>query len=203
MGETVIEFTATDSNGNTAVCTFTITVIDNEAPQIDCPADFTVDTGVGNTQYEVPDFFATGVATANDNCTDPVTIYTQNPAEGELLDDGVYEVILTAEDEYGNISDCSFNLTVESVLGVSENLLENAVRIFPNPAKTEVTIAKSSDISLESATVFDITGRVIMTVNLKAMNQEKTIDISKFQSGIYLIKLESANATLTKQLLKK
>jgi len=88
-------------------------------------------------------------------------------------------------------------------LGVSENLLENAVRIFPNPAKTEVTIAKSSDISLESATVFDITGRVIMTVNLKAMNQEKTIDISKFQSGIYLIKLESANATLTKQLLKK
>lgn len=203
VGETVIEFTATDSNGNTAVCTFTITVIDNEAPQIDCPADFTVDTGVGNTQYEVPDFFATGVATANDNCTDPVTIYTQNPAEGELLDDGVYEVILTAEDEYGNISDCSFNLTVESVLGVSENLLENAVRIFPNPAKTEVTIAKSSDISLESATVFDITGRVIMTVNLKAMNQEKTIDISKFQSGIYLIKLESANATLTKQLLKK
>src|SRR5690606_32951394 len=36
VGTTTIEFTATDINGNASVCSFQITVIDNEAPVAVC-----------------------------------------------------------------------------------------------------------------------------------------------------------------------
>ena len=44
-------------------------------------------------------------------------LLSQDPAAGTLLPDGVYTVTMTAEDEYGNIGTCTFELTVESVLG--------------------------------------------------------------------------------------
>ena len=36
-GVTTVEFTATDFSGNTASCSFTISVLDNEAPRISKP----------------------------------------------------------------------------------------------------------------------------------------------------------------------
>jgi hypothetical protein len=41
-GINLIEFTATDGNGNEATCGFNIIVEDNEAPTIECPDDIAV-----------------------------------------------------------------------------------------------------------------------------------------------------------------
>ncbi|EDM44108.1 extracellular nuclease [unidentified eubacterium SCB49] len=202
VGISTIEFTATDLNNNEVSCLFTITVVDNEAPNIMCPTDFTVDPGEGNL-YEIPNFFETGEATANDNCTNPVTIFTQNPAVGEMLGDGVYEITLTAEDQYGNIADCNFNVTVDTTLGIQDNSLESIINIYPNPASQEVTIEKSKAILLDKMTIYDATGRVISTLDLKNMSQEKSIDISHLDSGLYLIEINSEKATITKQLIKQ
>ncbi len=194
---------AEDVNGNLAQCAATVTVVDTLAPEVTCPNNLTVDPGAGNLFYEVPDYFATGDATALDNCTDPVTIYTQDPAVGELLADGVYQVTLTAEDEYGNTGECTFELTVESVLGVQDNTLENSVNIFPNPATTKVTIAKRKEISLNAILIYDITGRLINSVDLKNMGQKETIDISHLQSGMYLLQINGEKTNITKQLIKE
>jgi hypothetical protein len=202
VGISTIEYTATDLNGNETICTFTITVQDNIAPVVTCPTDITIDPGVGNL-YEVPNFFTTGDASAEDNCTNPVTIISQNPAVGEMLEDGVYEVTLIAEDEYGNIGECTFSLTVETTLGIQGNTLENSIRIYPNPAKNEVTIAKNKAISLENVTIYDITGRLINTVDLKNMGEKQTIEISQLESGVYFLQINSEKANITKQLIKE
>ncbi|MAP54771.1 HYR domain-containing protein [Altibacter sp.] len=69
VGDTVIEFTATDASGNSSTCTFTITVNDVEGPMISCPLDITVDNDPGLCEavvnYAIP--------TATDNCPQPPT----------------------------------------------------------------------------------------------------------------------------------
>src|SRR5690606_34164855 len=125
---------ASDASGNLASCTSVVTVVDVLGPELTCPADQTVDPGPGNLFYIVPDYFATGDATADDNCTDPVTIPTQDPAPGSALPDGPHTITLTATDEYGNTSTCEFGLTVASIVGLDENSLDAGVALYPNPA---------------------------------------------------------------------
>jgi hypothetical protein len=194
---------AADASGNSATCTSTVTVVDLLAPIITCPADQTVDPGAGNLFYIVPDYIGTGEATAEDNCTDPVTITTQDPAAGSLISDGTYTVTITGEDSSGNVGTCSFELTVESVLGVESNELNNAISMYPNPAQDRVTISNSSNIQLETAVIFDLNGKKLSQIDLSTMQGEQVINISDLASGVYVVQLTSDTSSAIKRLVKE
>ena len=191
-----------DASGNIASCVAQVDVVDAMAPELTCPADQTVDPGAGNLNYEVPDYFADGDATATDNCTDPVTITTQDPAPGTLLPDGVYTVTLTAEDEYGNVATCTFELTVESTFGV-EDVLANAVSIYPNPARNVINITNGSAIGLDNATIYDVNGRLVQTIDLTNMTTEKSVDVSQLASGVYMVNIQGEGGNTIKRLIKE
>ncbi|MBL0146586.1 MAG: HYR domain-containing protein [Chitinophagaceae bacterium] len=67
VGVTTNTFVTTDASGNTATCSFTVTVTDDTPPLLTCPASITTTTGAGNTQcgkivtYTAP--------TGTDNCS--------------------------------------------------------------------------------------------------------------------------------------
>jgi len=111
VGTTTVTYTANDGNGNTAECSFDVTVTDTDAPIISCPADQTILTsaaGTGACEVILPDY--SGLAVASDLCG-AVTV-TQLPAAGTGLTVGDVEVItLTAEDESGNTASCTFSAT--------------------------------------------------------------------------------------------
>ncbi|WP_211362150.1 M36 family metallopeptidase [Aequorivita antarctica] len=193
-----------DNNGNLSTCTAVVTAVDLLAPVLTCPADQTVDPGAGNLFYIVPDYFGTGAATAIDNCTDPVTITTQDPAAGTPLPDGVYTITLTATDEYGNTSTCEFELTVESILGVGDNNANiGSVQMYPNPAKHTVMIGNPASLSLENLMIFDIRGRMVKTIDLRNMGAEKAIDVSEMAAATYLVIIQGENGQTTKRLIKE
>ncbi|WP_165805936.1 HYR domain-containing protein [Marixanthomonas spongiae] len=194
---------ASDASGNVASCTAELNVVDNLAPEVTCPEDQSVDPGEGNLFYEVPDYFATGEASALDNCTNPVTITSQDPAPGELIGDGVYTVTLTAEDEYGNVGTCTFELTVESILGVDENSLSNSISMYPNPADSQVTISNKSDIALENAVIYDINGKLINQYDLRNMQGQQVIDVSSLATGVYVVQITSETSSVSKRLIIK
>ena len=194
---------ASDASGNIASCTAEINVVDTVAPEVTCPEDQSVDPGEGNLFYEVPDYFATGEGSALDNCTDPVSITTQDPAPGELIPDGEYTVTLTAEDEYGNVGTCTFQLTVESVLGVDDNSLSSSIAMYPNPADSQVTITNKSNIALQNAVVYDINGKLISQYDLSNMQGERVIDVSALASGVYVVQITSDKSSVSKRLIKK
>lgn len=194
---------ASDSSGNLASCTSQVTVVDLLAPVVTCPDDVTVDPGVGNLFWEVEDYFALGTASATDNCTDPLTIFSQDPAPGTLLPDGVYTITMSAEDEYGNIGTCTFELTVESILGVDDNGLSDGIAIFPNPADSQVTISNATGIQLEKVAIYDVNGRLVNTIDLSDMQQEKTIDVSQLATGVYMLQIQSENESTVKRLVKE
>jgi|GEM_PF-814081 len=194
---------ASDASGNLAACQSMITVVDALAPEVTCPADQTVDPGPGNLFYTVPDYWAGGDATAADNCTDPVTVFSQDPPAGSQLPDGVYTVTLCATDEYGNEGCCTFELTVESILGAADNELGSAISMYPNPAAEQVTLANGSNILLDSAVIYDMNGKLVNTIDLRNMGSEMVIDVSQLASGVYMVQIAGEESTTVKRLIKE
>ncbi|QQX78099.1 MULTISPECIES: HYR domain-containing protein [Aequorivita] len=193
-----------DNNGNLATCMATVTAVDLLAPVVTCPADQTVDPGAGNLFYIVPDYFASGEATAVDNCTDPVTETTQDPAPGTALPDGIYTITLTATDAYGNVGTCDFELTVDTVLGAGEHSQDlGSITMFPNPAKHNVTIGNPKGLELESANIYDLTGRLVQSYSLKGMAGAKTLDVDNLAAATYVVIIKGKNGQTTKRLLKE
>jgi hypothetical protein len=72
LGTTTVTWTVTDINGNTSSCIQTITVTDDQAPIITCPADQN-DVVDASCEFIIPDY--TALATATDN-SDPVLTIT-------------------------------------------------------------------------------------------------------------------------------
>ena len=194
---------ASDASGNLASCTSVVTVVDLLGPEVTCPADQTVDPGPNNLFYVLPDYFDTGEATAADNCTDPLTIFSQDPAPGTLLSDGVYTVTLCSTDEYGNEGCCTFELTVESVLGNEDNVLANGVSIYPNPADSYFVLGNQSGVGLESARLFDMNGRLVMDLDLSGMGTERQVDVSALASGVYMVQITGEGHAAVKRLVKR
>jgi len=199
---TVMVF-AQDVNGNLNACMAVVTVVDELGPEVTCPADQTVDPGPNNLQYEVPDYWANGEATATDNCTDPVDIFSQDPAPGTLLEDGVYTVTLCATDDYGNESCCEFELTVESILNIDSPSVDlGSVTMYPNPAHHTVTIGNPSGVELERLSIYDAMGRLVVTHNIGGATSDFNFDVQHLASATYLVVIEGRDGMVTKQLIR-
>ena len=195
---------ATDGSGNLAACQSEITVVDLLGPEVTCPADQTVDPGPGNLFYILPDYWASGDATAVDNCTDPLTIFTQDPPAGTPLSDGVYTISICSTDEYGNEGCCTFELTVESILGVDDNAADfGTLILYPNPASSTIYLSNPKGLMLNEVGIYDMTGRLIKTFDLRSMGTEKALDISELASSTYMFVINSDNGQLTKTIVKE
>lgn len=107
-----ITLTANDGNGNTASCTFTVTLKDVTPPSITCPANTTV-AADANCSGVVGSYAA---VTLSDNCAANPTL-TQSPASSTLLlgHNDVETVTLNANDGNGNTANCTFTVTLKDV----------------------------------------------------------------------------------------
>jgi large repetitive protein len=107
MGETTVTYTATDINGNTASCTFTVTVNYNELPlSSGCPGDL---TGIADDSDEAVVTWTEPIFTTR---CGSLTVQ-KNHEPGSRFPVGRTEVIYTATDESGNIAECRFMIDVE------------------------------------------------------------------------------------------
>jgi Zn-dependent metalloprotease len=87
-------------------------------------------------------------------------------------------------------------------LSVGEFALENAINVFPNPSNGLFTLQKTNSIDLVNATIYDINGRVIKTIDLKNMPDNKTIDLSSAASGLYFMSITSKTSKHVVKLIK-
>lgn len=99
-----VTVTVTDNSGNSSTATAIVSVVDDQAPVLSCPADINVSTDPGACSAVVN--YNVG---ATDNCG--VTV-TYSHASGSAFPTGTTVVTATAVDPSGNTSTCSFNVTV-------------------------------------------------------------------------------------------
>jgi hypothetical protein len=109
VGVTEVEFTVTDASGNTASCGFSVTVIDNELPQIIfCPTNLSIPANpalCGAVVNFIP-------PSATDNCPGVSSSLTQGLPPGSVFPIGTTVVEYTFADASGNTVSCSFTVTV-------------------------------------------------------------------------------------------
>jgi hypothetical protein len=103
-------YTATDGAGNTASDVQTITVIDNTAPELSCPANITVFLPLNSTAISMAVNYP-NPAIATDNCGGSVNV-SYSIASGSTFPVGTTAVTVTATDDHGNSTSCTFNVSV-------------------------------------------------------------------------------------------
>jgi len=108
VGITTVSYTATDAAGNTASCSFDVTVKDNEDPVFDAVSNLesNVDAGACSAvvSFEIP--------TATDNCDGTTVTQTSNTGSGDTFPVGTTTVTYTATDASGNTDTISFDVIV-------------------------------------------------------------------------------------------
>jgi gliding motility-associated-like protein len=104
IGTTNVSFSTSDVSGNTSSCSFTVTIIDTEAPGIVCPSDQNVSLSA-TCDYTIPDYVL--MAISGDNCG--VLSVNQNIFPGTVITTTT-PVTITATDIYSNVSSCTFNV---------------------------------------------------------------------------------------------
>ncbi|MDH3892095.1 MAG: HYR domain-containing protein [candidate division Zixibacteria bacterium] len=144
VGTTGVTVTATDGSGNTDVCTFDVTVLDTQAPEITCPPDYV---------FECDNVGSFGTPTATDNC-DPnptITLLTRDSIPGDCPQE--YQIVLTyqAEDDAGNTDQCVQTVSVQDttppVITCPDPDSLDVIFINPNQAQVffEVTATDNCD----------------------------------------------------------
>ena len=132
-----------------------------------------------------------------ENIPNPYTLSTSGISVGEhtLKYAGVFgqEQGLYCEEEV----EISFN--VQSHPFVTD--WDQEISIYPNPATTTLNLSSTETMDF-TATITDITGKVIRTENV--LSTQHAINVSDLSSGIYLLRLQTpAGATKTVKFVKR
>ena len=113
-GTTTVTWTVTDASGNTATCSFDVTVNDTQNPTITC-----VDNQSRNANNGVCTYTAVGTefnpTAFADNCTGSTISNDYNSSStlaGAIFPKGTTTVTWTVTDASGNTATCSFDVTV-------------------------------------------------------------------------------------------
>jgi hypothetical protein len=109
VGTTTESYQVTDAANNTANCSFTITVIDTEAPQITCPSNMVQDNDNGNCSAIVTYAAPTGT----DNCSGQHTQQSGGLGSGQSFPIGMTTESFTVTDAAGNTANCTFSIEIK------------------------------------------------------------------------------------------
>ncbi|MBX2966649.1 MAG: HYR domain-containing protein [Cyclobacteriaceae bacterium] len=106
IGNTTVTYTATDPSGNTATCSFTVTVNNTQTPILEsCPENIIVETDENNTAvvtWDEPEFsIACGELSI-----------TKSHEPGDVFHAGTTQVVYTARQVQGTAVECRFTVTV-------------------------------------------------------------------------------------------
>ena len=73
---------------------------------------------------------------------------------------------------------------------------------YPNPISKDLKITNLTGINLEQATIYDMLGNSIITFNLNEAVTEQKLDLSKLNSGVYLVVVQTVEGSFVKQIIK-
>ncbi len=197
IGTNPVILTITDPSGNTDTCNAVITIVDDMAPEIDCPTDITVAPDSGETYFTLPDYVALNEATGTDNCLSPISI-SQDPVAGTQLTDGTHTISFESTDPSGNVGTCTFVLTVDETLGFDENELNVDFNIYPNPTSNLIHVVSKNQM-VNSVVIYDILGKSLFSGS-NINSEQVVIDISGYSKGMYFLKI---NNNTTKKIIKE
>jgi hypothetical protein len=167
-------------------------VIDDEAPVITLLGDQFL------TVCRWDDFADPGVVVSDnlDGLVEPEIV-----SNVDVNWQGLYTIRYNAIDEAGNRSTAERVIRVIDCMTGMEESIGNAVNVYPNPSKGNVTIeSEGLDLSNARVIVRDILGRTVPATFTTKGNTTLETDLSAQPAGTYFISIVSGNDIVTKKI---
>lgn len=128
LGSTTESYTVTDASGNSANCSFSVTVSDNQDPQISCPANISRNITLGICGAAV--IYSAPVG--SDNCSGASTSQTAGLGSGSTFGVGINTETYRVDDASGNSDSCSFTITVTDNIDPVVSGCPPGINLTPN-----------------------------------------------------------------------
>ena len=87
-----------------------------------------------------------------------------------------------------------------TVLGTAPSVFSQ-LKVFPNPAKSKVTILVENSGAKISASLYDLQGKRILAEENQQQPGKIDLDVSQVQAGIYLLRIVSGNTAEVRKLV--
>ncbi|UXX77924.1 FG-GAP-like repeat-containing protein [Reichenbachiella carrageenanivorans] len=171
----------------TAVTTVTATDKDGDAIaySISNGADkalFSIDASTGVLTFKAaPDFEAPADANADNQYV--VEVSATDNGDGSLSD--VQTLTISVKDVNDNVT--------------SVDDLERSISVYPNPTNSLITVNGLSS-NIQSIRLLDFSGKILLEKAGQA--QEMSIDLSAYQAGIYIMRIQTDKALLSHKIEK-
>ena len=179
MGVTTNTYRVADAAGNVATCSFTVTVLDSELPEITCPGNLVVSNtpglcGSSNVVYAV---------SASDNCGVVSTNRLTGLASGALFPVGVTTNTYRVADAAGNVATCSFTVTVlDSELPVIT--CPEEVIVFANSGCSATNVSLGTPVTSDNCTVANVTNNAWTSGSLPVVGPGFPITSVRLLGGV-------------------
>lgn len=140
------------------------------------------------------------------NGLDNVTIYLDDHFNGTstLLEQGItaHSFTIDQANPESKATD-RFSIRVGERLSVNDTELLAGVILYPNPMGSQLKLNNPKNIQLDTASIYDLTGRLIKTANLKGATSETSIDVSTLSSATYMVVINGEAGKISKLIVKK
>lgn len=174
-------------------------------PDLDGAADLNLTPGNGVTNsgsgsYSsngVIDLAAAGISyflVANDISGSMSLEFFEGFDDASVDPDGVYDS--------GSIT-IEYRLSCSNTLGVNESSDLASVTMYPNLVNDFVTFVNPRSVEVQFAQIYDISGKLVQSIDLSDMGVEKRVDVSELASANYIVKIQSGSGVIVKKLIKQ
>ncbi|MGB0887026.1 MAG: T9SS type A sorting domain-containing protein [Vicingaceae bacterium] len=129
--------------------------------------------------------------------------YIPTVATSGVTNSGDNTYVIGTKDYYGN--DRILGGTVDLgafekdiTVGVKKQVFNKTLSIYPNPVKSNITIANLQS-PIVNVTVLDVTGKVVKT----QIANNNTIDVSNLISGVYFVQIQTEEGVFNNKFIKE
>jgi hypothetical protein len=98
---------------------------------------------------------------------------------------GTHEITYTVTSTDGCVVACTFKIEVKLDTSVPGEAVQSTIKLYPNPARTELYIEANDDI--KEIRMVDMLGQVVFTAGVQQSTYE--LNVSSFKSGIYFVQI--------------
>jgi hypothetical protein len=90
----------------------------------------------------------------------------------------------------------------ESIQLKSNGILNQNIKVYPNPIIDDLTVETGSDLTIKSIRIYDMNARIQYNKN-DIYNSSMKIDTSKFPLGIYILEGLFVDGSVSRKILVK
>lgn len=101
-----------------------------------------------------------------------------------------------------SLNNSRFSVLFETSPLSTPSFQASSIDVYPNPSSDFIyVINQNSKDYLKALTLFDLSGRRLVTMQLEANSSRTSVNVASLASGIYLLQIETENSSFTQKVI--